>query len=67
MNLHPQYITDPGGKQVSVSLPVEEYDALLERLEDLEDLTDAREALDRLNQGLEKPIPWDAVKGEYGL
>ena len=67
MNLHPQYITDEGGKPVSVSLPVEEYDALMERLEDLEDLADAREATDRLDRGLEQPIPWDAIKGEYGL
>ena len=67
MNLHPQYTTDLTGKPVSVSLPVEEYEALLKRLEDLEDLADAREALESARQGRETPIPWDAVKAEYGL
>lgn len=67
MNLHPQYTTDATGKRVAVSLPVEEYDALMERLEDLEDLADAREALEAVRQGRETPIPWNAIKGEYGL
>lgn len=67
MNLHPQFITDGTSKRVAVALPIEEYDALLDRLEDLEDLADAREALDRLDKGLEKPIPWDSMKGKYGL
>jgi predicted DNA-binding protein len=62
--LHPQYITDEAGKRVSVSLPIEEYEALIERLEDL---ADAREVLDRLNQGVEQTIPWDDIKGKYGL
>jgi predicted DNA-binding protein len=65
--LHPQYITDEAGKRVSVVLPIEEFEALTERLEDLEDLADAREALDRLHQGTEETIPWEAIKGEHGL
>ena len=65
MNLHPQYTTDATGSRVS--LPAEEFDALLDRLEDLEDLADAREALETVRQGREKTIPWDAIKGEYGL
>jgi PHD/YefM family antitoxin component YafN of YafNO toxin-antitoxin module len=70
MILHPQDITDATGKRVSVSLPAEEYDALIERLEDLEDLedlADAREALEAVRQGREETIPWEAIKAEYGL
>lgn len=67
MDIHPKYITDESGKNVAVALPIAEYEALMEHLEDLEDLAEAREALDKLQQGTEQPIPWDAIKGEYGL
>lgn len=33
-----QYITDESGKRVSVVLPVEEYERLIEALEDAEDV-----------------------------
>ncbi len=62
-----RFLQARGGRKGAVSLPMEEYDALMERLEDMEDLADAREALGRLDKGLEKPIPWDSIKGEYGL
>jgi hypothetical protein len=62
--LHTQYITDEAGKRVSVVLPIEEFEALTERLEDLEDLVDAREALNRLHQSVDKAIPWEDVRGE---
>ena len=65
MNLHPQYTTDATGKRVS--LPAEEFDALLDRLEDLEDLADAREAIKRLEQGAESTVPLSAIKAKYGL
>jgi hypothetical protein len=59
--LHPQFVTDPSGKRLSVLLPLAEYEALMERLEDLEDLADAREILD------EPTIPWETVKAEMGI
>lgn len=59
--LHPQFLTDPDGKPLSVLLPLAEYEALMERLEDLEDLEDARKALD------EPTIPWETVKAEMGI
>jgi PHD/YefM family antitoxin component YafN of YafNO toxin-antitoxin module len=65
--LHPQYITDETGKRVSVVLPIEEYQAMTERLEDLEDLAEAREAVQRVHQGAEETIPWEAIKAEHGL
>ena len=67
MNLHPSFITDEGGKRVSAVLPIEEYQALLERLEDLEDLAEAREVLERIDRGQEETMPWEAVKAEHGL
>lgn len=59
--LHPQFVTDPDGKRLSVLLPMEEYEALMGRLEDLEDLEDAHNALD------EPTIPWETVKAEMGI
>jgi hypothetical protein len=36
--IHPQYITDDKGKKISVVLPIEEYQTILDDLEDLEDI-----------------------------
>ena len=33
-----RYVVDENGKRVSVTLPVEEYERMLEELEELEDL-----------------------------
>jgi PHD/YefM family antitoxin component YafN of YafNO toxin-antitoxin module len=65
MNLHPSYITDESGRRVSAVLPIEEYQALLERLEDLEDLAEARAVLERIDQDREETIPWEAVKIDH--
>lgn len=58
--LHPQFVTDPDGKRLSVLLPIEEYEALLEALEDAEDLRDARAVQD------EPSLPWASVRAEIG-
>lgn len=34
----PKYITDKKGKRISVILPIEEYERILEELEDQEDI-----------------------------
>lgn len=65
--LHPQFLTDPDGKRLSVLLPIAEYEALMERLEDLEDLEDAREVLARIERGEEETVPWEAVRADLGL
>jgi predicted DNA-binding protein len=65
--LHPQFLTDPDGKRLSVLLPIAEYEALIERIEDLEDVEDAREVLARVERGEEAMIPWEEVKAEHGL
>ncbi len=36
--IHPQYITDEKGKKLSVALPIEEYQTMLDELEELEDI-----------------------------
>lgn len=36
--IHPQYITDEKGKKLSVVLPIEEYQTMLDELEELEDI-----------------------------
>jgi hypothetical protein len=38
MTLHPQFITDKEGKPVSVILPMNEFNSLLEELEELDDI-----------------------------
>ncbi|MCF7993651.1 MAG: hypothetical protein K9L88_02285 [Chromatiaceae bacterium] len=62
--LHPQLLTAPDGKRLSVVLPIAEYEALIERLEDFED---ACEALAQIERGGEEAIPWEAVKAEHSL
>lgn len=42
----PQYITDHEGKKLSVVLPVEEYEKILEALEELEDIRLYDEAME---------------------
>lgn len=54
--IHPQYVTDENGKRVSVLLPLDEYEALLEDLEDLQDALKVRD---------EPTIPWEAAKAEF--
>ena len=54
--LHPQYVTDPEGRQTAVLLPVEEYKELLEDLDDLAVLAE------RMN---EPTIPHATVAAEF--
>lgn len=41
--LHPQYLIDEAGRRVSVLLPANEFEALLEDLEDLATLAERRD------------------------
>jgi PHD/YefM family antitoxin component YafN of YafNO toxin-antitoxin module len=36
--IHPQYITDKDGKKVSVVIPLDEYEQILEELDELNDI-----------------------------
>lgn len=38
VTVHPQYVTDSNGKKISVIIPLDEYNTLMEELEELEDI-----------------------------
>lgn len=65
MGVH--YVVDENGKRVSVILPVEEYERMIEELEEFEDIL-AVQAYDRakadLKDGEDELIPWDQAKKE---
>jgi hypothetical protein len=56
--LHVQYVTDAEGNRVSVLLPLDDFEAILEDLQDLQDALAARD---------EPTVPWESVKAELGL
>jgi len=62
-----QYVVDENGKHISVILPIEEYERLIEELEELEDAL-ATQAYDRakaeLERGEDELIPWEQAKKE---
>ena len=54
-NVHPQYITDPDGKKISVILPINEYNTLIEELEELDDIR----LFDEAKEDKEPSLPID--------
>jgi hypothetical protein len=38
LTINPHYITDTSGKKISVVLPIQDFNAIMEELEDLEDI-----------------------------
>jgi hypothetical protein len=38
ITLHPQYITDKEGNKISVVLPINDFNSIMEELEELEDI-----------------------------
>lgn len=59
-----RYIVDENGKRVSVILPVEEYERLIESLEELEDVRAYDEAKAELERGEDEVIPFDQAVRE---
>jgi PHD/YefM family antitoxin component YafN of YafNO toxin-antitoxin module len=62
-----QYVVDENGKHVSVLLPIEEYERLIEELEELEDVLATQaydEAKAELERGEDELIPWEQAKKE---
>ena len=53
--IHPQYITDAQGKRVSVVLPMQQWQQVLEELEELEDIR----LYDQVKGRQESTIPLD--------
>lgn len=54
-NVHPQYITDSDGKKISVILPINEYNTLIEELEELDDIR----LFDEAKEDKEPSLPID--------
>ena len=58
MNLHPQYITNDNGEKMSVILPIQEFENIIEDIEDVvivaqrkdENLTSHQNVLEELKQ-----------------
>jgi len=61
-----RYVVDENGKRVSVILPIEEYERLIEALEELEDIRAYDEAKAELDHGEDRLVPWEKVKREIG-
>ena len=59
-----RYIVDENGKRVSVILPVEEYERLIEELEELEDARSADEVRDAVKRGDDEFIPYEQAREE---
>ena len=51
MNLHPQYITDENGNKVSVVLPIEEFENIINQ-----NTNDLSQLEDEVTKGLNSPI-----------
>ena len=59
-----RYIVDENGKRVSVILPVEEYERLLEELEELEDVRAFDDAVAARERGDDEVIPLEQAMRE---
>jgi PHD/YefM family antitoxin component YafN of YafNO toxin-antitoxin module len=59
-----QYVVDENGKPVSVILPIEEYERLIEALEDLEDARAADEVRAAVARGDDAFIPYEQAREE---
>jgi PHD/YefM family antitoxin component YafN of YafNO toxin-antitoxin module len=59
-----RYIVDENGKRVSVILPVEEYERMIEELEELEDVRAFDEAVAARERGDDEVIPLEQAMRE---
>ena len=58
------YIVDEDGKRVSVILPIEEYERMVEKLEDIEDARAADEVRAAVARGEDAFIPYEQAREE---
>ncbi len=54
-----QYLTNENGERVSIVLPIEEYERMVEELEELEDIRLYDEAKAALESGEDELIPFE--------
>jgi PHD/YefM family antitoxin component YafN of YafNO toxin-antitoxin module len=59
-----RYIVDENGKRVSVILPIEDYERLIEELEELDDIRAYDEAKAALERGEDEVVPLDQAMRE---
>lgn len=59
-----RYVVDENGKRVSVIMPVEEYERMIEELEDVLATQAYDEARAELERGDDELIPWEQAKKE---
>ncbi len=59
-----QYVVDENGKRVSVILPVEEYERMVEELEDLEDAKAVDEVRAAVARGEDEFVPYEQAREE---
>jgi PHD/YefM family antitoxin component YafN of YafNO toxin-antitoxin module len=59
-----RYVVDENGKRVSVILPIEEYESMIEELEELDDIRAYDEAKAALERGEDEVIPLDQAMRE---
>ncbi len=59
-----RYIVDENGKRVSVILPIEEYERMVEKLEDIEDARAADEVRAAVARGEDEFIPYEQAMRE---
>ncbi|HEX2742608.1 MAG TPA: type II toxin-antitoxin system Phd/YefM family antitoxin [Rubrobacter sp.] len=59
-----RYIVDENGKRVSVILPVEEYERMIEELENVEDARAADEVRAAVARGDDEFIPYEQAREE---
>jgi PHD/YefM family antitoxin component YafN of YafNO toxin-antitoxin module len=57
-----QYVVDENGERVSVILPIEEYERLIEALKDLEDARAADEVRAAVARGDDEFIPYEQAR-----
>ena len=57
-----RYVVDENGKHVSVILPIEEYERLVEALEDLEDARAVDDARATVARGDDEFIPYEQAR-----
>ncbi|MCA1716732.1 MAG: hypothetical protein LC781_07675 [Actinobacteria bacterium] len=59
-----RYIVDEDGKRVSVILPIEEYERMVEKLEDIEDARAADKVRAAVACGEDEFIPYEQAREE---
>lgn len=57
LNLNPEYVVDNKGKKISVILPIQDFNSIIEQLEELEDIR----LFDEAKKSDEPSIPIDAA------